>query len=521
MTRAVAITSFLIVASISLLESRSFAQVQGRLADESPGLAVPAQAAPTAPSIAAPAPSREAALAAMNRATTFMTDKVAYRGGYVWVVSDDLTTRWGEVPARPSQVWVQAATPMVGEAFLDAYRVTGDRMYLDAARRAVDVLVFGQHPLGGFHYFIDFAPAGLEAWYASRASKFRFGYEEYRHYYGNATYDDRVTPDAGRLLLRFYLETLEPAYRVPAIKALDFILQSQYPNGAWPQRYPLRREFVHDGLPDYTSYYTLNDGAMRGNVELLLEAHEALGDPRYFEAARRAVEFLIAVQGPDGQAGWAEQYGFDLQPVAARTHEPAGYVIRESRDAIEMLEMFYLLTGDRRYLAPIPRCLAWYERVNREAVELKRPPQRYWQVGTNLPIYVVRAGRQNAEGYGLYEWTTTPPAGLEVRPAVDIAPIRQAFEAIAALETAEARAAHYATHFGDERSRRPEASEVAEVIAALDRRGAWVSDRAMVHPNTGEGWNTGQTVAVRGIPTALFVRNLRLLTAYVADPPIP
>lgn len=462
------------------------------------------------------APSREAALAAMKRATAFMTEKVAYRGGFVWVVSDDLATRWGEVPARPTQIWVQAATPMAGEAWLDAHEATGDALYLEAARKAADALIFGQHPLGGFHYFIDFSPAGLEAWYRTRASKFRFGYEEYRHYYGNATYDDRVTPDAGRFLLRFYLATLDPAYRVPAVKTLDFILRSQYPNGAWPQRFPLRYEFVHDGLPDYTSYYTLNDGAMRGNVELLLEAYDTLGDPRYFDAARRAVDFLIAVQGPDGQAAWAEQYGPDLAPAAARTHEPAGYVVRESRDAIEMLEMLFLRTGDRRYLAPIPRCLAWFDRVNREALEHRRPPQRYWQAGTNLPLYVVRAGRENAEGYGVLEWTTTPPSGLEVRPALDVAPVRETYEAIAALETAGARSAFYAAHFAPGRERpRPSPDEVARVIAALDARGAWVTDQAMVHPNTGEGWNTGQTVPVRGIPTSLFVRNLRLLADYV------
>ena len=49
-------------------------------------------------------------LAAMKSATTFMSETVAVRGGYVWVVSDDLERRWGEVPARPSQVWLQGGT---------------------------------------------------------------------------------------------------------------------------------------------------------------------------------------------------------------------------------------------------------------------------------------------------------------------------------------------------------------------------------------------------------------------------
>ena len=86
-------------------------------------------------------------------------------------------------------------------------------VYLDAARRAADALIFGQHPLGGWHYFIDFDPKGTHEWYETTAKHFRFGYEEYRHYYGNATFDDHNTSDAAQFLLRFYATTLDAAYR--------------------------------------------------------------------------------------------------------------------------------------------------------------------------------------------------------------------------------------------------------------------------------------------------------------------
>lgn len=470
---------------------------------------------------AAPAPaqpSRDDVKATMKKAATFMIETVSYRGGYVWAVSEDLTKRWGEIPARPTQIWVQSGTPMVGMALLDAYDVTGDAYYLQGARKAADALIFGQHPLGGWHYFVDFDPAGLEEWYATRASKFTFGYEEYRHYYGNATNDDQVTSGAAEFLLRYYSTTLDAAYRAPVLKALAFVLQAQYPNGGWPQRYPLKDDFVHDGLPDYTSYFTLNDGAHQGYVELLVEAYRTLGDQRYFEAARRGVDFLITVQGPEGQAAWAEQYGPDMKPVAARTHEPAGYVIRESRDAIRVLEMFFTLTGDPRYLKPIPGCLAWYDRVNREAIELKRPLARYWEPGTNLPVYVVQTKARNAEGYGLNKWTTTPELGMEVRRAVDVAPIRAEYEAVAALTTPEARAAYYKKYFG----RRPPVPDVppasiAAIIKGLDQRSAWVTDGVRVHPIIEKGMNPGTTVAIRGISTAVFVRNLNALTAYAGE----
>src|SRR4029453_13522465 len=122
---------------------------------------------------------------------------------------------------------------------LDAYDLTGDRYYLEAARKAADALVYGQHPLGGWHYFVDFDPKGLKAWYDKEASRFKWGMEEYRHYYGNATFDDSNTSSATRFLLRVYLTTNEKRYRESLDKALSFILMAQYPNGAWPQRYPL------------------------------------------------------------------------------------------------------------------------------------------------------------------------------------------------------------------------------------------------------------------------------------------
>lgn len=459
-------------------------------------------------------PARPVVLDAMKKATTFMAESVAYRGGYVWAVSPDLATRWGEVPARPTQIWVQAGTPMVGMAILDAYEATKDPYYLDVARRAADALIFGQHPTGGFHYFIDFDPVGLDAWYATSASQFEYGYEEYRHYYGNATNDDRVSTDAAEFLLRFYTTTLDPAYRAPAVKAVDFALAAQYPNGAWPQRFPLRYDFAHDGLPDYTSFYTLNDGATQGYIELLIRAYRTLGDARYLEAARRGVDFLIAVQGPDGEAGWAEQYGPDMRPIAARTHEPAGYVIRESRDAIGVLQVFFALTGDPRYLAPVPRCLAWYDRVNREAVELKRPPSRYWQPGTNLPIYVVGTHAHNADGYGLFEWTTTPPPGLEVKPALDVAPLRAAYDRVKGLDAA-GRAAYVNEYFAPRR-RAVTASDIDAIVRALDARGAWITDDVMVHPWAANGKRPSDTKPMRAISTNVFVRNLSALTSALA-----
>lgn len=476
-------------------------------------------------------PARAEALAAMRRAAQFMLEKVSHRGGYVWSVSEDFKRFDGEVPARPTQVWIQGGTPEVGHCYLDAYEATRDPLFLDGARRAADALVYGQRPEGGWHYFIDFDPKGTAEWYRAEASRFKWGYEEYRRHYGNATFDDANSAEAARYLMRFYAATLEPAYLAPLVKALDFFVKAQYPNGAWPQRYPLGREHAHDGRPDYTSFYTLNDGAAAANVMTLVEGYEMLGDERHLEAARRGVDFMIAVQGPEGQAAWAEQYDpKTMEPAAARTHEPAGFVVRESAETIRLLETFYLMTGSARYLRPIPGAIAWFERVNRETVEQKRPPARYYQPGSNLPVYVVRAEGTSPEGYGLYRWSTTEARGdgfglyraseeaLAVRPFIEVEPIRREYERVSRLTREQARAEYEGRRRAGRRGGQPRQgppADVAEVIGSLDARGAWVTDVSVLTRVPPPALNPGTRERIRGYSTGVFVRNMRALTEHV------
>ena len=87
----------------------------------------------------------------------------------------------------------------------------------------------------------------------TRSGKHGWRLEEFQHYWGNATFDDAGTAEAARLLLRLYVEKRDPKYRPALDKAIQFVLDSQYPIGGWPQRYPLRHEFAKPGKPDYTS----------------------------------------------------------------------------------------------------------------------------------------------------------------------------------------------------------------------------------------------------------------------------
>ena len=103
--------------------------------------------------IAMPAPHAQDAtdrtriLDTMKRATTFMVEKVAHKGGYVWAYLPDLSRRWGEMEATPTMIWIQPpGTPSMGHLFLDAYHATGDEYYYRAAEGVAAALAAVQHP---------------------------------------------------------------------------------------------------------------------------------------------------------------------------------------------------------------------------------------------------------------------------------------------------------------------------------------------------------------------------------------
>ncbi|KAI1690917.1 pectic acid lyase domain-containing protein [Ditylenchus destructor] len=190
----------------------------------------------------------------MKRATRFMVEKLAYRGGYLWSYLPDRSRVWGELEAYKTMVWVQPpGTATMGHLYLDAYSATGDDYYYQAAAKAAEALIAGQLPKGGWNYFIDFGgPASTKRWYDT-IGRNAWRMEEFQHHWGNATFDDQGTGEAIRLLIRIYAEKRERRFKAGLDKAIGFILASQLPNGGWPQRWPRVPAGGLHGHPDYTA----------------------------------------------------------------------------------------------------------------------------------------------------------------------------------------------------------------------------------------------------------------------------
>ncbi len=412
---------------------------RGVLAAGAAGLALGAAPGP------ARAADRAAILDAMKRATRFMTDTVAVGDGYVWSYTPDLSRRWGELEAYPSMIWVQPpGTATMGHLFLDAYHATGDEDYYRAATRVADALARGQHPSGGWNYVIDTAGEdSLRRWYDT-IGKNAWRLEEFQHHYPNATFDDVTTADAATFMLRVYWEKKDRRYRAPLDKAIAFVLESQYPVGGWPQRYPRVSDGGLHGLPDYTGYITFNDDVSAENIKFLTFCYQTLGDRRLIDAIRRAMDCFIATQQPAPQPGWAMQYTVDdLKPAGARTYEPRALATHATAGNLEQMMDFYVLTGDRKYLARIPEAIDWLE-----AIAL--PPERrrdgrshttYVEIGTNAPLFIHRRGSNVVNGE---YYVTKTPDDIVVHTggfrAIDTAALRARYAALAALTPEQASA---------------------------------------------------------------------------------
>ncbi|HEX8585395.1 MAG TPA: pectate lyase [Allosphingosinicella sp.] len=379
--------------------------------------------------LAAPAnaQSRDEIERTMKRATRFMVEEASTEGGYVWSYLPDMSRRWGEIEAKKSMIWVQPpGTATVGHLFLDAYHATKDEYYYHSAEKVAGALIAGQHRSGGWNYFIDFAgPSSTKHWYET-IGKNAWRMEEFQHAADNSTFDDMGTSEAAQFLLRLYLEKRDPKYRPALERAVNFVLESQYPIGGWPQRWPYDPNY-----PGYQSYITFNDDVAAENVKFLLMVYQHLGDTRALDAIHRGMNIYLLTQGGAPQAGWALQYTLDLKPAAARTYEPEALHTATTASNVEQLMAFYRMTGDRRFLARIPEAIAWLESVRLPEPRQGRNFPTFVEIGTNKPIYVHRRGSNVVNGE--YYWDYNPEATLGHYSAfrnVDTVKLRREYEAV-------------------------------------------------------------------------------------------
>lgn len=451
-------------------------------------------------------PLRDQAAQALRRATEFFRTRVATEGGYLWRYSEDLSKREGEGRASPTTIWVQPpGTPTIGMAYLDASEATGDRSYLEAAREAAEALLRGQLRSGGWDYRIEFDPRQRRQ-YAYRVDGSRAGSQNV------TTLDDDTTQSALRFLMRLdrALDFQDERLHESITYALTSLIGAQYPNGAWPQRFnrpadPAGPPAQQADYPDswsrkfpgqkYAGHYTLNDGAIPDTIATMLEAARIYGEKRFRDSALRAGEFLLLAQMPEPQPGWAQQYDENMHPAWARRFEPPAITSSESQSVMRTLLLLYRETGDHKYLAPLPRAIAYFRRSRLPDGQLAR----FYELKTNRPLYCTR-------DYELTYSDADVPTHYSFKVPDRLDRIEREYEQLRKMEPARLAAT---ARPGKPRITPALEERVRSIIAALDDRGRWVEKGRLRYHGKDDDTR-------RVIECQTFARNVEILSEYLS-----
>jgi PelA/Pel-15E family pectate lyase len=264
-----------------------------------------------------------------------------------------------------------------------------------------------------------------------------------------ATFDNDSTLTEMKFLAKVYAKHKDERYRQAFLKAMNYVLESQYPNGGWPQYYPYRKN-----KSAYSSHITYNDNSMVNVMRFLDDVVQ--NSPVYTpiqiselirqsakQAFERGLQCIIASQIlVDGQPTvWCAQHDeFTLKPADARSYELASFSGWESAGiALLLMEID---KPSQEVINSIQGAVAWFEAHKIEGVRVseitneeghedqvvlvdsRAPPiwARFYDLETGKPFFCDRDGIKKAslaeigiERRTGYSWYTTAPESVLAR----------------------------------------------------------------------------------------------------------
>ncbi len=249
------------------------------------------------------------------------------------------------------------------------------------------------------------------------------------------TFDNDATTTELRFLARVIAAagTNHVAYQNSFRRGLDYIFAAQFPNGGWPQVWPLQGGY-HDGI-------TFNDDAMLHVMGFLRDVaggkNEFFFVPPALRAKadigwRRGLDCVCAAQivVAGRRTVWGQQHdAITLQPASARNYEMPAQASSES--ATLVLFLMQLPEPDAKVVAAVHSAVAWFEKtkiadkafrvVGSESRKLVDAPgagpvwSRYYEIGTDRPIFgdrdksihddVNEISRERRKGYAWFKDT--------------------------------------------------------------------------------------------------------------------
>lgn len=283
------------------------------------------------------------------------------------------------------------------------------------ARHIADVVVSFQTPAGGWSKNLDMSKE-------ARHTGERYGPNNESRFLAPGDFDTPKEPDwnyigtidndATITQIEFLAKVTSAvgvkdsaAYRAAFLRGIAYLLAAQFPNGGWPQVYPLEGGY-HDAI-------TYNDSAMTQVMDIL--HHVADGKDEYAFVpkkvrARAAASFarglhcILATQIVIGGklTAWPQQDdALTLKPVSGRNYEMPAESSGESADLLIML-MDDLPHPTAQQQRSIRAAAAWFRKTAIHGEKYGRTADgrgltavpgagpiwaRYYQIDTEIPIF--------------------------------------------------------------------------------------------------------------------------------------
>ncbi|MEI9981268.1 MAG: pectate lyase [Edaphobacter sp.] len=241
----------------------------------------------------------------------------------------------------------------------------------EEARHVADVIVSFQTPAGGWSKNLDMSGLPREkgqSYTPDNLSKHPspddFDTPKDPHWNYVGTLDNDATNTELHFLILVSAATpgaQGEAYRASFLRGIHYLLAAQFPNGGWPQVWPLEGGY-HDAI-------TFNDNAVTESAETLTAVSDGTGNYAFVPAELRrqaraaadhALQCILAAQVivKGRRTVWAQQHdALTLAPVSGRNYEPAALSSGESADVL--LYLMKLPHPSPAVVAAVDAGVAW------------------------------------------------------------------------------------------------------------------------------------------------------------------